>query len=62
MIEEKTKALTDVSSKMAERMYAEQAQQQPGAEASQGASGAEQINPEEGVVDAEFEEVKEEDK
>jgi molecular chaperone DnaK len=59
-IEAKTKALTDASAKMAERLYAEQAQQggAAGAEASQG--GAEQAStPEDDVVDAEFEEVKE---
>jgi molecular chaperone DnaK len=59
-IEAKTKALTDASAKMAERLYAEQAQQggAAGAEASQG--GAEQASTtEDDVVDAEFEEVKE---
>ena len=59
-IEAKTKALTDASAKMAERLYAEQAQQggAAGAEASQ--AGAEQASAaEDDVVDAEFEEVKE---
>ena len=59
-IEAKTKALTDASAKMAERLYAEQAQQggATGAEASQ--AGAEQATgTEDDVVDAEFEEVKE---
>ncbi len=59
-IEAKTKALTDASAKMAERLYTEQAQQggAAGAEASQ--AGAEQASaPEDDVVDAEFEEVKE---
>ncbi len=55
-IEEKTKALTDISSKLAERMY-QQAQ-------AQGAAGPEQANKptDDGVVDAEFEEVKNDDK
>jgi molecular chaperone DnaK len=59
-IEAKTKALTDASAKMAERLYAEQAQQggAAGAEASQ--AGAEQASAaDDDVVDAEFEEVKE---
>jgi molecular chaperone DnaK len=59
-IEAKTKALTDASAKMAERLYAEQAQQggDAGAEASQ--AGAEQASAaDDDVVDAEFEEVKE---
>ena len=59
-IEAKTKALTDASAKMAERLYAEQAQQggEAGAEASQ--AGAEQASgANDDVVDAEFEEVKE---
>ena len=59
-IEAKTKALTDASAKMAERLYAEQAQQggDAGAEASQ--AGAEQASGgDDDVVDAEFEEVKE---
>ncbi len=59
-IEAKTKALTDASAKMAERLYAEQAQQgsEAGAESAQNdteqAAGAN-----DDVVDAEFEEVKE---
>ena len=59
-IEAKTKALTDASAKMAERLYAEQAQQgdTAGADASQ--AGAEQASGgDDDVVDAEFEEVKE---
>jgi molecular chaperone DnaK len=57
-IEAKTKALTDASAKMAERLYAEQAQQ---AEAA-GAGGAEassgkRTGTDDDVVDAEFEEV-----
>lgn len=50
-IEAKTKALTEASSSLAERLYAEQAQQAEGAEQS----GA---NEDDDVVDAEFEEVK----
>jgi len=54
-IEAKTKALSEASAKMAERLYAQKAQeggaQQPGAEASAGAQ--------DDVVDAEFEEVDE---
>ena len=57
-IEARTKALTDASAKMAERLYAEKAQQQggaqPGAEAGQGSASAD-----DDVVDAEFEEVDE---
>ena len=61
-IEAKTKALTEASSKMAERIYAQQ-----GAEAEAGAAGAEAPEAEqaagaEDVVDAEFEEVKEDNK
>jgi len=55
-IEAKTKALTDASAKMAERLYAQKAQEggaQPGAEAGAG-TGAQ-----DDVVDAEFEEVDE---
>jgi len=62
LIEAKTKDLTDASSKMAERLYA--SQQQP-----QGAEGPEVKQPEAGasekkenVVDAEFEEVKDDKK
>jgi molecular chaperone DnaK len=57
-IEAKTKALTDASAKMAERLYAEQgaagAGAQAGAEAAGEAGGA---KADEDVVDAEFEEV-----
>jgi molecular chaperone DnaK len=57
-IEAKTKALTDASGKMAERLYAQKAQeggaQQPGGEAGASAGGAK-----DDVVDAEFEEVDE---
>ena len=59
-IEAKTKALTDASAKMAERLYAEQAQQggEAGAESAQ--TDTEQAaGANDDVVDAEFEEVKE---
>ena len=58
-IEAKTKALTDASGKMAERMYAEQ-----GAQDAAGAAeaGAESSSADDDVVDAEFEEVKDDNK
>ncbi|MCI5108026.1 MAG: molecular chaperone DnaK [Pseudomonadales bacterium] len=64
-IEAKTKALTDASGSLAQKMYAEQAQQAGGAEA--GAAGGESADASDNAgnddaVDAEFEEVKEEDK
>jgi molecular chaperone DnaK len=60
-IEAKTKALTDASAKMAERLYAQQGAE-AGAEA--GAGGAESSDAAGGddVVDAEFEEVKDDKK
>ena len=66
LIDTKTKALTDASSKMAERLYAanqQQEGQQAGPDAQQGAAGdAESSEKPENVVDAEFEEVKDEKK
>ena len=61
-IEAKTKALVEASGKMAERVYAEQSAQQ-GAEgaADAGASGS-QAAADDNVVDAEFEEVKDDKK
>ena len=56
-MEEATKKLTEASSSLAQKMYAEQAAQ---AQAGGDAGGAEQAD--DGVVDAEFEEVKEEEK
>jgi molecular chaperone DnaK len=58
-IEEKTKSLTEASAKMAERIYAQQ-----GAEATADAAGEETVSAggDEDVVDAEFEEVKEDKK
>ena len=69
VIEEKTKALTELSGKLAERVYAQQAEAaQPGA-ASTGAEStgageteAEAGGSDENVVDAEFEEVKDDKK
>jgi len=59
-IEAKTKALTEASGSLAQKMYAEQAQ----AEAGAGAEGAAEADSEgnDDAVDAEFEEVKEEEK
>jgi molecular chaperone DnaK len=53
LIEQKTQALTEASSKMAERLYAQSSKQQTGGE-----PGSEK-KPDENVVEAEFEEVKE---
>ncbi|HBB53382.1 MAG TPA: molecular chaperone DnaK [Legionellales bacterium] len=58
LIEEKLNALTEVSSKMAERIYAKQAQ---AGQAAPEAADAEQ-KPDESVLDAEFEEVKDDKK
>ncbi len=57
-IEEKTKALTDASSSMAQRLYAEQQQESQGADQANDSDNQE--SNEENVVDADFEEVKEE--
>ncbi|NBX84118.1 MAG: molecular chaperone DnaK [Gammaproteobacteria bacterium] len=56
-IEEKLAALTEVSSKMAERIYAKQGAAQPEAGQEESAAPAD-----EGVLDAEFEEVKDDKK
>lgn len=61
-IEAKTKELTDASSKMAEHLYASAGAEQAQAGAKEQQAGAEQQKKPEDVVDAEFEEVKEEDK
>ncbi len=58
IIEEKTKALTDASSSMAQRLYAEQQQETQGADQANDSDN--QGSNEENVVDADFEEVKEE--
>jgi molecular chaperone DnaK len=55
-IEAKTNALTEASATLAQKLYAEQAQQQPGADAAADAAGGNK--PDDDVVDAEFEEVK----
>jgi molecular chaperone DnaK len=60
-IEAKTKDLTDASTGLAQRMYAEAAAQE-GAAGSEGAAEAEATGPAEDAVDAEFEEVKEDEK
>ncbi|MGD9108931.1 MAG: molecular chaperone DnaK [Gammaproteobacteria bacterium] len=62
-IEKKTQNLTDASSKMAERLYAKKAQAEGAAGGTAGGAeaGKEQAKPED-AVDAEFEEVKDEDK
>lgn len=65
VIETKTKELAETSSKMAERLYAQgqtagASQQQEGEGSNQGQSGSEKKS--ENVVDAEFEEVKDEHK
>ena len=57
-IEEKTKALTDASSAMAQRLYAEQQQESQATE--QAGDSDNKGSNEENVVDADFEEVKEE--
>ncbi|MCK4841285.1 MAG: molecular chaperone DnaK [Methylococcales bacterium] len=59
-IEAKTTALTDLSGKLAERVYAQKAEAEGGAEAS--SAGATDSAPADDVVDAEFEEVKDDDK
>ncbi len=60
-MEEATTKLTEASTGLAQKLYAEQAQ---AAEAAGAGAGAEQAQPEadDSVVDAEFEEVKEDDK
>jgi molecular chaperone DnaK len=63
LIDAKTKDLTDASSKMAEKLYASQQQQgAPGAEQPTPGATDETAKKDESVMDAEFEEVKEEDK
>ena len=56
-IEAKTKTLTEASGKLAEKMYAEQGAAAEGA-APGGESSAESTATDDDVVDAEFEEVK----
>jgi len=57
-IEAKTQKLTEVSSQLAQRMYAEQAQAAEGASEAPGADSG----PDNDAVDAEFEEVKDDNK
>jgi len=59
-IESKTNALTELSGKLAERVYAQKAESESGAGEKASASGSSAAD--EGVVDAEFEEVKDDDK
>ena len=59
-IETKTNALTELSGKLAERVYAQKAESESGAGEKASASGSSAAD--EGVVDAEFEEVKDDDK
>ncbi|CEG57603.1 molecular chaperone DnaK [Legionella fallonii] len=62
-IEEKLKVLTDASAKMAERIYAKKSAEGQTAQAGEQAHAHESAKTaDDGVVDAEFEEVKEEDK
>ena len=58
-IDAKTQKLTEASSSLAQRMYAEQAEQ---AEQAGGAQAGEEAGPEADAVDAEFEEVKDDNK
>ena len=59
-IEEKTKSLADASSSLAQRLYAEQQQEAQASESNQDDSSQEESKSNEEVVDADFEEVKEE--
>ena len=56
-IEEKTKALTEASGKMAERLYAEKGAAESAAPEGAADAGGEQAKADDDVVDAEFEEV-----
>ncbi|MBU2572019.1 MAG: molecular chaperone DnaK [Gammaproteobacteria bacterium] len=60
-IEAKTNALTELSGKLAERVYAQKAEAEGGAQADQQSSSS-TSTADDGVVDAEFEEVKDDDK
>ncbi|KGP63395.1 molecular chaperone DnaK [Legionella norrlandica] len=61
-IEDKLKVLTDASAKMAERVYAKKSAEGQTTAQGQAQTTQESAKPEEGVVDAEFEEVKEDKK
>ncbi len=60
-IEEKTNSLTEVSGKLAERVYAQKTASE-GGDASAHADDASHHKADDGVVDAEFEEIKDDDK
>lgn len=60
-IEAKTNALTELSGKLAERVYAQKAEAEGGPDAGT-ASASDSSAADDGVVDAEFEEVKDDDK
>ncbi|CCE23565.1 molecular chaperone DnaK [Methylotuvimicrobium alcaliphilum] len=60
-IEAKTNALTELSGKLAERVYAQKAEAEGSAEGDQQSSSSTSTT-DDGVVDAEFEEVKDDDK
>ncbi|KZX80525.1 molecular chaperone DnaK [Oleiphilus sp. HI0009] len=62
VIEAKTQALTEASSGLAQKLYAEQAAQAEGAAAGPEAEAKAQSNAGDDVVDAEFEEVKDDKK
>jgi molecular chaperone DnaK len=62
LIEEKTTALTEAASKIAEKAYAQQAEAANAGAESAGAGDAGAQGGNEEVVDAEFEEVKDDDK
>jgi molecular chaperone DnaK len=63
-IEAKTKALTDASAKMAEKLYAQQggAAGAAGPDTDAGTAGSQQASADDDVVDAEFEEVQDDKK
>ena len=61
-IEAKTQALTALSGKLAEKMYAQASQEQPQADSGAGSSQSTSGSADDNVVDAEFEEVKDDKK
>ena len=61
-IEQKTQALSDVAGKIAEKAYAQSQQAEGGADAAGAAGDAGANAADDGVVDAEFEEVKDDNK
>ncbi|SHE22148.1 molecular chaperone DnaK [methanotrophic endosymbiont of Bathymodiolus puteoserpentis (Logatchev)] len=61
-IEAKTTALTELSGKLAERAYAQQAGAEEGNSGSEGSAEQASAEADDSVVDAEFEEVKDDDK